>query len=47
MLVDEKSSELVFEYARGEMGKVLRKQRTPLDEGIDRLGGLTYGEPAW
>jgi len=45
MLVDEKSSELVFEYARGEMGKVLRKQRTPLDEGI--AGWVaTYGEPA-
>ena len=34
MLVDEASHELVFEYAYGEMGSFLRKQRTPLDEGI-------------
>jgi signal transduction histidine kinase len=34
MLVDEKSGELVFEYAQGEMGNALRKQRTALDEGI-------------
>lgn len=34
MLVEEKSQELVFEYAYGEMGNILRKQRTPMDEGI-------------
>jgi signal transduction histidine kinase len=34
MLVDEESGELVFEYAQGEIGNVLRKQRTALDEGI-------------
>jgi signal transduction histidine kinase len=34
MMVDEQSQELVFEYAYGELGSVLRKQRTPLDEGI-------------
>ena len=34
MLVDEEQQELVFEYAQGEMGNVLRKQRTPLNEGI-------------
>jgi signal transduction histidine kinase len=34
MLVDEKKQELAFEYAYGEMGSILRKQRTPLDEGI-------------
>jgi signal transduction histidine kinase len=45
MLVDEKSGELVFEYAQGEMGNVLRKQRTALDEGI--AGWVaTHGAPA-
>lgn len=45
MLVDEKSGELVFEYAQGEMGRVLRKQRTALDEGI--AGWVaTHGLPA-
>lgn len=34
MLVDEKREELVFEYAYGEMGNILRKQRTPMNEGI-------------
>jgi signal transduction histidine kinase len=34
MMVDERSGELVFEYAYGEMGSILRKQRTPLNEGI-------------
>ncbi len=34
MMVDEERGELVFEYACGELGKVLRKQRTALDEGI-------------
>lgn len=34
MLVDEESQELVFEYAYGEMGNLLRKQRMPLNEGI-------------
>lgn len=34
MLVDEENQQLVFEYAYGEVGRVLRKQRTPLDEGI-------------
>jgi signal transduction histidine kinase len=34
MMVDEQSQELIFEYAYGEMGSVLRKQRTGLDEGI-------------
>lgn len=34
MTVDEHSNELVFEYAYGEMGNLLRKQRIPLDEGI-------------
>jgi len=44
MLVDEKNQELVFEYASGEMGRMLRKQRTPLGEGI--AGWVaTHGEP--
>ena len=34
MLVDDEQRELVFEYAQGELGNVLRKQRTALDEGI-------------
>ncbi len=34
MLIDESSGELVFEYAYGELGNVLRKQRTSPDEGI-------------
>jgi signal transduction histidine kinase len=34
MMVDEERRELVFEYACGELGKVLRKQRTAMDEGI-------------
>jgi signal transduction histidine kinase len=34
MMVDEQSGELVFEYAYGEMGSMLRQQRTPMDEGI-------------
>ncbi len=34
MLVDEERQELVFEYAQGEMGNILRAQRTNLDEGI-------------
>ncbi len=34
MLVDEETQELVFEYAYGEMGNLLRKQRMPLNEGI-------------
>jgi signal transduction histidine kinase len=34
MMVDETRRELVFEYAYGEMGSVLRKQKTSLDEGI-------------
>jgi signal transduction histidine kinase len=44
LLVDEQAGELVFEYAQGEMGNVLRKQRTALDEGI---GGwvATHGVP--
>jgi signal transduction histidine kinase len=45
MFVDEETSELVFEYAQGEMGNVLRKQRTALDEGI--AGWVaTHGVPA-
>jgi signal transduction histidine kinase len=34
MLVDEESQELVFEYTAGLLESALRKQRTPLDEGI-------------
>jgi signal transduction histidine kinase len=34
MMVDEESNELVYEYAYGEMGGALRKQRVALDEGI-------------
>jgi signal transduction histidine kinase len=34
MLVDESTGELVFEYAYGEMGNILRKQRTAPGEGI-------------
>lgn len=45
MLVQEESGELVFEYVCGEMGTVLRRQRTPLNEGI--AGWVaTHGEPA-
>ncbi len=45
MLVDETTGELVFEYAQGEFGNVLRKQRTALDEGI--AGWVaTHGVPA-
>jgi signal transduction histidine kinase len=34
VLVDEETGELVLEYAQGEMGNVLHKQRTAMDEGI-------------
>jgi signal transduction histidine kinase len=34
MLVDQEAQELVFEYAYGDIGSALRKQRTPMDEGI-------------
>ena len=34
MLIDEESGELVFEYAHGQLGDLLRKQRTLLQEGI-------------
>ncbi|HSJ59570.1 MAG TPA: GAF domain-containing sensor histidine kinase [Anaerolineae bacterium] len=34
MLIDQDSKELVFEYTHGEMGDLLRKQRTELTEGI-------------
>jgi signal transduction histidine kinase len=45
MMVDETTEELVFEYAYGEMGKILRQQRTPLNEGI--AGWVaTHGVPA-
>ena len=44
MLVDEKTQELVFEYASGEVGRRLRRQRTPLGKGI--AGWVaTHGEP--
>ncbi|HFD40669.1 MAG TPA: GAF domain-containing protein [Anaerolineae bacterium] len=44
MLVDEKTQELVFEYASGEIGRRLRRQRTPLGAGI--AGWVaTHGEP--
>jgi signal transduction histidine kinase len=45
MLTDEESGELVFEYAQGEMGNVLRKQRTALDEGIAGWVAM-HGVPA-
>jgi signal transduction histidine kinase len=45
MLLDEKTGELVFEYAQGDLGNALRKQRTALDEGI--AGWVaTHGMPA-
>jgi len=34
MLIDEESGELVSEYAHGQLGELLRKQRTLLHEGI-------------
>ena len=34
MLIDEESGELVSEYAHGQLGELLRKQRTPVEEGI-------------
>ncbi|MBN1658697.1 MAG: GAF domain-containing sensor histidine kinase [Anaerolineae bacterium] len=34
VLIDQSSKELVFEYTHGEMGELLRKQRTGLTEGI-------------
>lgn len=34
MLIDEESGELVFEYAHGQLGELLRKQRTRLHDGI-------------
>jgi signal transduction histidine kinase len=34
MMIDEEAEELVFEYTHGEMGDILRKQRTTLKEGI-------------
>ncbi|MBN1136872.1 MAG: GAF domain-containing sensor histidine kinase [Anaerolineae bacterium] len=34
MLIDEESGELVSEYAHGQLGELLRKQHTPLQEGI-------------
>jgi len=44
MMVDERTRELVFEFAYGEMGKILRLQRTPLGQGI--AGWVaTHGEP--
>lgn len=44
MLIDKEKKELVFEYAYGERGDALRKQRTPLDEGI--AGWVaTHGAP--
>jgi signal transduction histidine kinase len=43
-LVDEETGDLVFEYASGEMGNVLRKQRTGLDEGIAGWV-VTHGQP--
>ncbi len=45
MLVQEESGELVFEYACGEAGTVLRRQRIPLHEGIAGWVAL-HGEPA-
>jgi len=44
MLIEEESSELVFEYTHGEMGDLLSKQRTALNEGI--AGWVaTHGQP--
>jgi signal transduction histidine kinase len=44
MLIEEQSGELVFEYTHGEMGDLLRKQRTALNEGI--AGWVaTHGQP--
>jgi signal transduction histidine kinase len=44
MLIEEESSELVFEYTHGEIGDLLRKQRTALNEGI--AGWVaTHGQP--
>ncbi|MGD2206067.1 MAG: GAF domain-containing sensor histidine kinase [Anaerolineae bacterium] len=34
MLIDEERQEMVFEYAHGEMGNILHKQRAPLNQGI-------------
>jgi len=34
ILIQEESGELVFEYTHGEMGDLLRKQRTALNEGF-------------
>jgi len=34
MLIDEESGELVSEYTHGQLGELLRKQRTHLQEGI-------------
>ncbi len=44
MLVQEESDELVFEYACGEKGDILRRQRMPLDEGIAGWVAV-HGEP--
>lgn len=45
MLVDEPASELVFEFAHGELGAALCKQRAGVDEGI--AGWVaTHGIPA-
>jgi signal transduction histidine kinase len=44
MLINQDTGELVFEYTHGEMGDLLRKQRTDIDEGI--AGWVaTRGEP--
>jgi signal transduction histidine kinase len=44
MLIKQDTGELVFEYTHGEMGDLLRQQRTDLNEGI--AGWVaTHGEP--
>jgi signal transduction histidine kinase len=44
MLIDEESGELVSEYAHGQFGELLRKQRTLLHEGIAGWV-VTHGVP--
>jgi signal transduction histidine kinase len=44
MLIEKETGDLVFEYTHGEMGALLRKQRTRQNEGI--AGWVaTHGEP--
>jgi signal transduction histidine kinase len=44
MLVDEENGDLVYEYVSGQVGNLLQKQRTGVDEGIAGWV-VTHGQP--